>query len=156
MMIKYHSNNSGGSWWLNDKDWKRLEKAGWKVVWANEEFVYENGEFTFDKKGFPVTKKSKSPRFAKKDKKGDWRWLGALAKRAFKDFPSLKEAMEEFEKITGQDVTDEGCNCCGPPHSFETLTENREYASGEGCIQYLYGAKPSSKRELIEQLRRSK
>ena len=45
------------------------------------------------------------------------RWLGALASRAEKDFPSLKEAIMEFEKVTGQQASDEGCNCCGPPHN---------------------------------------
>jgi len=153
MMIEYSSNISGGRWWLEDKDWKNLKKAGWKVVWANEEFVYKDGNHKYNKKGFPVTKKVKSPKFGDKDKNGDWRWLGALAKRAFKDFPSLKDAMEEFEKITGQDITDEGCNCCGPPHCFETHGENREYASGEGCIRYLYGLDPPSTRELIERIK---
>ena len=32
-VLKYSSNNSGGSWWLNDKDWKAMESAGWVVDW---------------------------------------------------------------------------------------------------------------------------
>lgn len=32
-MIEYSSNNSGGSWWLNDQQWLALEKAGWNVHW---------------------------------------------------------------------------------------------------------------------------
>ena len=31
MKIVYSSNNSGGSWWLSDEDWKKLEAAGWNV-----------------------------------------------------------------------------------------------------------------------------
>ena len=34
--VNYSSNNSGGSWWLNDSDWKALEKAGWTVEWRNK------------------------------------------------------------------------------------------------------------------------
>lgn len=31
--VEYDHNNSGGRWWLTDKDWEALEKAGWKVDW---------------------------------------------------------------------------------------------------------------------------
>lgn len=27
-------------------------------------------------------------------------------------------AIQEWAEITGMDPSDEGCNCCGPPHSF--------------------------------------
>ena len=33
MLVEYSSNNSGGNWWLKDKDWLALEKAGWRVYW---------------------------------------------------------------------------------------------------------------------------
>ena len=33
MYVEYITNNSGGSWWLSDDDWKALEAAGWKVEW---------------------------------------------------------------------------------------------------------------------------
>lgn len=33
--IEYSSNNSGGSWWLSDEDWKALEAAGWDVEWKD-------------------------------------------------------------------------------------------------------------------------
>ena len=33
MYVEYNANNSGGSWWLSDGDWKALEAAGWKVKW---------------------------------------------------------------------------------------------------------------------------
>lgn len=51
----------------------------------------------------------------------DWkdeRFLGALATSAKKDFYSIDEAKAEFERITGQDPEEEGCNCCGQPHNF--------------------------------------
>jgi len=44
--------------------------------------------------------------------------LGALAKEASKMFLSIEDAQAEFEKITKQNVTDEGCRCCGEPHYF--------------------------------------
>lgn len=92
--ISYNSNNSGGSWWLKDQDWKNLERNGWLVFWCAD----EKGEF------------------CRADKNG--RWLGALATSAAKQVASAREGIEEFERITGQDVSDEGCNCCGNPHNF--------------------------------------
>lgn len=38
-VIRYSSNNSGGSWWLSDDDWKALEKAGWVVDWSEERWL---------------------------------------------------------------------------------------------------------------------
>lgn len=37
--VVYASNNSGGTWWLTDEDWKALEEAGWKVHWEDERFL---------------------------------------------------------------------------------------------------------------------
>lgn len=72
--IEYSQNNSGGSWWLDDKDWDALQAAGWDV--------------------------SEKPM------------------RADKDFPSLEDAVAEWERLTGQDSKAEGCECCGRPHYF--------------------------------------
>lgn len=99
MKIEYLSNNSGGSWWLSDDDWKKLEAAGWTVEWEEEV------------------------------------WLGALARRASKDFETVGDAIREFEKVTGQEASDEGCNCCGAPHSFSW---EGGYACGEDCLEHLY------------------
>lgn len=35
--IEYDSNNSGGSWWLSDKNWEDLAAAGWEVSWYAED-----------------------------------------------------------------------------------------------------------------------
>jgi hypothetical protein len=35
----YASNNSGGSWWLTDQDWKVLEKNGWIIDWKEEKWL---------------------------------------------------------------------------------------------------------------------
>lgn len=91
MKIEYSHNNSGGSWWLTDDDWNNLAAEGWDVEWyADRGSFFGSGE----------------------------RFLGALASGASKDFPSLKEGIAEWERITGQTADAEGCSCCGQPHYF--------------------------------------
>jgi hypothetical protein len=99
MLFKYSSNNSGGSWWVTDEGWKALEVAGWTVNWTvNEKHIGQ--------------------------KKGADRWLGALATSAEKELGSLQEAITEFESASGANFSDEGCNCCGPPHDMSYLDED--------------------------------
>lgn len=126
MKVEYKSNNSGGRWWLKDSDWVALEKAGWKVAWVRE------GRYTKSQLG------------------KDGRWLGCPAKEASKEFPSLSDAIRDWEQITGGDASDEGCNCCGPPHSFHS---GKDYCSGEECLSYLFPGKRAAKtkRELLEE-----
>jgi len=40
MKVEYSSNNSGGHWWLSDKDWINLESNGWDVIWGELVFTY--------------------------------------------------------------------------------------------------------------------
>lgn len=102
--IEYASNNSGGEWWLSDDQWKALEEGGWVVEW----FAHETGEY---------------PR-------GE-RWLGALASSAHKEnVSSMKEAVEEWERLTGAYSTDAGCACCGPPHNFTFISDSGECEYG--------------------------
>lgn len=127
MIVEYSSNNSGGSWWLKDEHWFALEKAGWVVEWkAND----KDSLFGTDSNG---------------------RWLGALATSAKKEFNSIKDALREFEEITGADVSCEGCNCCGAPHSFNWKDgADHHYESGEGLLSYMYDHVPSSLREACK------
>jgi len=105
--VEYSSNNSGGSWWLKDDHWKKLEAAGWKVAW----------------------RKDSTDKWGKADKDG--RWLGALATSASRDGLSLREAAAEWERVTGMSATDAGCACCGQPHNFTEYNTKGEYvASG--------------------------
>ena len=106
--VEYRSNNSGGSWWLKDKDWKALEKAGWEVKWiANDPFYKKWGGTE------------------------DGRWLGGLAKEATLRGVKLPEAVESFERATGACATDVGCPCCGNPHNFTEYDAAGKYlASG--------------------------
>lgn len=130
--VEYSSNNSGGSWWLTDEDWKALEEAGWKVDWVKDrkDQLFGGGS--------------------------SGRWLGALATSASIEVEDPVEAIRQFEQITGQDTSDEGCNCCGPPHSFywETADGKSHGVSGGEVVACLYGADlPKSYREAIEQLK---
>lgn len=111
--IEYSSNNSGGDWWLEDKDWKNLEKNGWKVEWGGLDFCKKC-------KDSKTTKGCQGHiRFKRwQDMKTKDRFLGALARGATKKFKSIDDAVKEFEVITGQDAEDEGCLCCGQPHNF--------------------------------------
>ena len=45
-------------------------------------------------------------------------FLGALARSATKMCESRREAVHSFEAVTGQDVDERGCDCCGKPHSI--------------------------------------
>lgn len=95
---EYDSNNSGGSWWLSDQNWIDLEAAGWHVEWGGRAY---GGEVP-----------AKSAEDAAKN-----RYMGALAVSATRDLP-ITLAIQEWERITGDSASDEGCGCCGPPHSF--------------------------------------
>ena len=97
MRVEYSSNNSGGDWWLSDKNWLDLESAGWKVKWFREsEMKLTRGE----------------------------RFLGALAAEAEREGLSLEAAVEEWERITGQTSTSAGCACCGQPHRFTEYSDD--------------------------------
>lgn len=93
--LSYYHNNSGGEWWLGDKDWKNLEKVGWIVEWCKDD-----------------------PSFSDLP---DGRWLGALATQCYVYLNSKEEIkawIDRWSKLTKQNPADEGCNCCGKPHRF--------------------------------------
>jgi hypothetical protein len=159
MLIEYSSNNSGGFWWLKDKDWIALEKAGWRVVWGGTYACHSRFGFSEAPEGKPQPCESadecEGHRKCDSAKEAEnHRWLGALAREATKEFASIRECLLEFEKITGQTVSDEGCNCCGPPHSFSWRNEKDErcYCSGNYCLHYLYDDVPASFRDAVERL----
>lgn len=127
MYVEYSSNNSGGSWWLTDAAWKALEDAGWVVEWCTLTHHYnkKTKDYLRRKDGVPklFARKKGERKIFSTDKDG--RWLGALAKTAYKpNCSSLREAAEEWEKLTGACATDAGCACCGQPHNF-TLYDNK-------------------------------
>ena len=103
--IEYSTNNSGGSWWLTDEDWYALEEAGWTVQWEKD---------------------IKDKLF--KDSSNPDRWLGALATKATFPGDDFEEAVRSFENATGQHANDQGCDCCGQPHSFTRIDDNGNWS----------------------------
>lgn len=122
MKTEYDSNNSGGKWWLTDEDWKALEAAGWDVEWRAVKYQQDvaNGE--------------KFAELGKPDKDG--RWLGALATKASRQGLALKEAVAEWERITGKDSLDAGCACCGNPHNFTEYDDNDKWVASGPEFEY--------------------
>lgn len=139
--IEYDSNNSGGSFWLKDEDWKALEDAGWHVNWVvvTERKAYSGpGIYTSARSGRRYGKtwdEATRPFVA-----GDLRWpdsdsdervvavadsyddavalreryggyLGTLAVSCAKKGQSAQALVDEFERITGQNAADAGCGC---------------------------------------------
>lgn len=53
------------------------------------------------------------------------RWLGAAATSATKEGTTMRDAIDEWESVTGQDSSELGCySCCGPPHRFDSEHES--------------------------------
>ena len=173
MKVEYSSNNSGGGWWLKDEDWKALEAAGWKVEWGRMYFCPKEGEkdhswnqrprypFECVKVLSEYDKLHNTPPscqghqgFLRSEDMGEGdRWLGALATKATLECETPAEAMRSFEKATGQDVTDEGCSCCGSPHSFSWGSgKDWGHASGEDALTHLHPGKkiPKNLRAAME------
>lgn len=112
MHVEYRSNNSGGDWWLTDDDWRALEAAGWEIRWfaANRD-VYR----TLDAEG---------------------RFIGALADSAIRRQASLRDAVDEWERVTGKSSLDAGCPCCGQPHWFTEYDDNGDYVTSGPDVEY--------------------
>lgn len=133
-VITYSSNNSGGSWWLKDKDWYALEEAGWVVHWHHDLDDPSHVHAERDMSMFSGhTHAYDSEHLLTKVTPNGERFLGALAQSAAKATNNPDEAIAEWERITGQNSTDEGCNCCGEPHSFTFIAADgsRRYSSVE-------------------------
>lgn len=103
--VEYHSNNSGGSFWLTDDDWRALEAAGWKVDWVA---TSTSGRYSWGEPGAE-------------------RYMGALATEARRYGVTLEQAIREFDSVTTQNSSDLGCSCCGTPHSFTLYDANGRY-----------------------------
>ncbi len=131
--VKYSSNNSGGSWWLTDKHWKALERAGWKVKWAILEQTYtKDGNPIYDKDGTPkLVPMGEGNSLLGKALMRNARFLGALATTAYKpNVKSVREAAEDWESITGLSALEAGCACCGQPHNFTLYRDGKYVDSG--------------------------
>lgn len=109
MKFEFSENNSGGSWWLKREQYEALFAAGWK---------YEPS--AYDKEKGNDTK----PFFAGGSDTVPYDWRHGLTA----EFDSMKAAVENWEKATGENFFEEGCNCCGAPYS---ISSDGEYMSGD-------------------------
>jgi hypothetical protein len=48
----------------------------------------------------------------------------------------MRDAAEEWERITGLDATDAGCVCCGQPHTFTEYDDAGEYVCSGPSTSY--------------------
>lgn len=109
--VIYNSNNSGGGWWVSEEGWKALEAAGWIVHWKTSNKFMEDKDY----RGHDLdTCLDKITEYTE-----DASYLGAKARSAAIEVTTLEDAIASFESATGCCASDEGCNCCGPPHEFE-------------------------------------
>jgi len=93
--VEYYSNNSGGVDWLTLEEWDNLRKEGWQL----RDF---HGPI-----GTNETLKGRRPKYARR--------YGL----------SMRDAIDEFERLTNQDAGDPGCSCCGPPHEFSRYVDGK-------------------------------
>ena len=142
MKVEYSSNNSGGRWWLSDENWKDLEKAGWWVKWGSSYFCHSKYSFKDKPEGKPEPCESsdKCPGHRRFDSAEEMtekdRWLGCLAKSATREGLSLRQAVAEWEDVTGMSSTDAGCPCCGTPHSFTEYDDEGKYVRSGPEAEY--------------------
>ena len=142
-VVHYRSNNSGGSWWLSEENWDALEAGGWVVHWIHPREIDHGIDYSDkgregydphlpDKYGISSHDHSYSCELIPAPKSAE-DWLGARAKSCSKKFESgtKADAIAEWERLSGQNASDIGCNCCGTPHSFSFEDEDGEksYAS---------------------------
>lgn len=163
--LEYASNNSGGSFWLSDEDWKNLAEAGWTVGWiyavkdkytrfGSDEVTVESGRLYGDtweeatrtlvpgERQWPDSDRDTSTilevagsfeeAVALRSRRGGY--FGALAVSAVKRGESAAELVAEFERVTGQDASAEGCNCCGPPHHWEWHDDDGTTSRGSATV----------------------
>ena len=166
MKIEYGSNNSGGSWWLEDKHWLALERAGWKPIWGGKSYCHSDFNSAFMRGGKAPEPPNTCPKeeceghqnakSLEEAKALKLKWLGCYASEAVGEFDSLADAIRSWESATGMDASDEGCNCCGAPHSFsivdrpEGMAWEDGYVSGDRIVDVLYPGAPKSRRAAAE------
>lgn len=145
--VEYDSNNSGGRWWLTDNDWTNLEKAGWVVAWASLQHLYDDsGNHVREDNGLPRlvprdgTEEGLSSFGIEKDSKGQYRYMGALARTAYlPDCDDIRAAADNFDLVTSCCATDAGCPCCGQPHNFTLYDSDGSWVASGPETSYSCG-----------------
>lgn len=142
--VEYSSNNSGGDWWLSDDDWENLEKAGWEVAWGGKYFCRSKSFMFTVPEGMaePCADREKCQGHRRASTAAEAeRWLGALAKSATRTGLPLRDAIEEWERVTGQNAASLGCSCCGTPHYFQETVDGN-YTESYSPEYPTYGERP--------------
>ena len=98
-VYEFDENNSGGSWWLNRKQYEALFKAGW--TYKPSEWDLEHGH---ESEPFLNEEGDTVPYGWRHNLKGE--------------FNSIDEAIDNFEEATNENYHAEGCPCCGPPFNI--------------------------------------
>jgi hypothetical protein len=117
-----HENNSGGLWWLNSTQYDALFAAGWKV----DETQMQSGGWGDRTKPFL-------------EDKGDTVPYGWRSGAVYFEADNIREAVESFERVTGEDFFAQGCNCCGVPFSMAAMGDDgdsdyNDYISGSDAL----------------------
>lgn len=101
------------------KDWQALEAAGWTVAWIHNPDDPDHSHSELPDSGFDHTH-GYSDELVPSVWNGKL-WLGAAATHAAIETNEPDEAILMFERVTNQNIDNQGCRCCGPPHflSFE-------------------------------------
>ena len=145
--VEYDSNNSGGRWWLDDSQWIALEQAGWEVEWGGLYFCHERYRWMAvpEGKDEPHETVQECHGHRRRDSAAevapDERFLGALATKARRTGLPLREAIEEWERVTGQNAASLGCSCCGTPHYFQETVDGN-YTESYSPEYPTYGERP--------------
>ena len=71
---------------------------------------------------------------------------------------SFLEAVTRWERATGMNASDEGCNCCGPPHTFQLADDGPgwESYSGQSILMLKYPDGPTSLEDALKEIERLK
>jgi hypothetical protein len=101
------NNNSGGSFWIGRKDVDALLEAGW--------YVHEDEDDGF------------TPIFGDKDNYFRTGCSHAELHNLRFNAETVQEAVESFERVTGQDLFALGCTCCGAPFRLTDLETGESY-----------------------------
>lgn len=89
MRVTFSENNSGGSWWLDAKDYFNLLESGKWGLAESSIMAPFGGDLEFE-----------------------------LRHHLVGEFESIDAAIAHWQSITGESANTEGCECCGPPYTF--------------------------------------
>jgi hypothetical protein len=112
--FEFNENNSGGSWWLKREQYDKLLANGWSLPEPSEP------------DNTPIGRSIKSLKKSLQKSSGDvpYEWRHGV----WGEFASMQEAVESWERATGEDFFAEGCNCCGAPFS---MSSDDDHLSGD-------------------------